>query len=364
MLADLNKLLLNLLVTPETTGFVIALAYSFIFPVIWLAFCLWLNRNHPRRSGFLMMAFFFGAMVVMPALPLEKFVATLSTNSTLLIILWAISEELLKLVALLFVVFYKSKHFNGPRDYPIVAITIGLGFAALENTLYILYPVLLHNFTQATFLGGMRFLGANLMHAATVSLSGFALGFAYFKSPGYKVWFVCIGLAIASSLHSAFNLLVVNADQTQLWLIFGMLWVFVLTTGILWICIIKMEGSTFIKNIWASSFAKNEKVFNEIVLKMNISPDNNSSIREILKQKGILPSSSDYMNFERLCDFLRTHYERHLKAHGMNEADSITASSKLISDTISAKTIGIVFKLLKEKEKVVVFGKSVIKVRE
>ena len=360
----LNTLLLSLLVTPKTSALAITLAYSMILPAIWLAFCLWLNRKHPRRKGFLAIAFFGGAIAVMPALPLENFVSTLSTNTTLLTILWATCEELLKLGILLFIVSIKSRFFNGPRDYLLTAITIGLGFAGLENALYILHPVLLQNLTQATLSGGMRFLGANLLHAVTLSMSGLALGFAYFKSNSKKVWFTCVGIIIAISIHSIFNLLVVNADQTQSLKIFGFLWIFTLLSVVPWIFVIRMERPNFIKNVWTNSLAENEKIFNSLILKMNIPKDDNNPMRDIFfKQKWTPSTSSDYENFKKLCAFLKKSYELRLRRNGLNEIDSKTSSSNVISDTISAKTINTVFNLLKEKDQVFTFGKQVIEAR-
>ncbi len=360
----LNKLLLSLLVTPKTSALAITFAYSIILPAIWLVFCLWLNRKHPRRRGFIAVAFFGGAVAVMPALPLESFLSTLSTNTTLLTILWAASEEILKFSALLFVISLKSRFFNGPRDYLLTAITIGLGFAGLENALYILNPVLAQNLTQATLSGGMRFLGADLLHAITVSMSGLALGFAYFKSLPKKVWFACIGIVIAISIHSVFNLLVVNANQTQALKIFGLLWIFTLISVVPWIFIVKMERSNFIKNIWTNSLTENEKVFNSLILKMNISQDDSTPMRDIFfKQKSNPSTSSDYENFEKLCAFLKKSYELRMRRNGVSEVNSKTASSNIISDTISAKTINTIFNLLKEKDQVFTFGKPVIEIR-
>ena len=361
----LNKLLLDLLVTPKTSALAITLAYSMILPAIWLAFCLWLNRKHPRRRGFIAVAFFWGAIAVMPVLPLESFVSTLSTNTTLLTILWATCEEILKLSALLFVISLKSRFFNGPRDYIITAITIGLGFAGLENALYILHPVLVHDLTQATLSGGMRFLGANLLHAITISMCGFALGFTYFKSHQKKVLFACIATVVAISLHTIFNLLIVNANQTQSLKVFGLLWIFTLISVVLWILVIRMERSSFIKNIWTNSLTENEKVFTSLILKMNISQDDSTPMLDIFsKQKWTPSTSSDYENFQKLCDFLKKSYELRLERNGMNEVDSKTASSNVISDTISAKTIYNVFNILKEKDQVFTLGKQVVEVRE
>jgi RsiW-degrading membrane proteinase PrsW (M82 family) len=310
------------------------------------------------------MAFFGGAIAVMPVLPLERFVSTLSTNITLLTILWATCEEILKLSVLLFIISIKSRFFNGPRDYLLTAITIGLGFAGLENALYILHPVLVQDMTQATLSGSMRFLGADLLHAVTVSMSGLTLGFAYFKSIPKKVWFTCIGIVIAISIHSAFNLLIVNANQTQSLKIFGFLWIFTLISVVPWIFVIRMEGSNFIKNIWTNSFTENEKVFTSLILKMNISQDDNTPMRDIFfKQKWTPSTSSNYKNFKKLCAFLKKSYELRLRRNGMSEVNSKIASSNIISDTISAKTINTVFNLLKEKDQVFTFGKPVIEVR-
>lgn len=361
----LNQLLLDLLVKPETYVPAITLAYSLIPPAIWLTFCLWLNRNHPRRRGFISMAFFGGAIAVMPVLPLQKFVYTLSTDTTLLTILWASCEEILKLSILLFVVSIKSRSFNGPRDYIITAVTVGLGFAALENALYILHFVIMQDITQATLSGGMRFLGANLLHAVTVSMSGFALGFAYYKSVPKKVWFTCIGIAIAILIHSIFNLLVANTNQGQALKVFELLWIFTLVTIIPWIFVIRMERANFIKNVWTNSLAENEEIFNSLILKMNIPQDDNTPIREIFfKQKWTSDTSNNHASFEKLCAFLKTSYEHRLRRNGLNEVDSKTSSSNVISDTISAKTINTVFGLLKEKDQVFTLGKQVIEVHK
>ena len=358
-----KELILNFLVTPETSAIAITLAYSMILPVVWLAFCLWLNQEHPRRRGFLVMAFLLGAIVVIPALPLESFLATFSTNNTVLIIFWAACEELLKFSILLIVISQESLLFNGPRDYPIVAITIGLGFAGLENALYILHPALAQNLTQAALSGGMRFFGANLLHAVAVSMSGLALGFAYFKTRSQKILFACIGVIVAIFLHSVFNILLTNADQTQLALAFGFLWGFALLSIILWVYISTMEESKFIKNVWTSSFVENEKVFNELISKINISPDDNTPVREIFsKQKLSQLTSSDYADFEKVCIFLRKSYELHLRKDGMNETDSRVASSHLVSDTVSVKTISAVFNLLKGKDRYFNSGESKIEV--
>ena len=349
--------------TPEVSAFAISLVYAMVLPAIWLVFCLWLNQDHPRRSGFLFIAFLLGAFVVIPTLPLETYVATLSNNNTVLTIAWAACEELLKFCVLLFIVSEESTLFNGPRDYPIVAITIGLGFAGLENALYIFHPVLAQNLSQAALSGSMRFLGANLLHAVTVSMSGLALGFAYFQSRSKKIWFLCLGIIVAVCIHSIFNLLLVNANQTQLLEAFGFLWGCALLSGGLWMHIGTMEGTTFIKDVWTRSLEENEDIFNALISKMHVSSDDMIPFRDIfLGPEGEALTAADRTSFDALCDFLKKSYALRLERSGMKQSDSLVASAHLISPDVSPKTIKNVFALLKENERTFMLGQSKIEV--
>ena len=350
-------------VIQQVTALAITLAYAMLLPILWLGFCLFLNRKHPHRAGFLVTAFFLGALAVMPTLPVEKFIATLSNNNTVLTVLWAASEELLKFAAFMFV-GYRASRFNGPRDYPLAAITAGLGFAGLENALYILQPVLVQNVSAAALSGGMRFLGADLLHGFTMSAVGVALGYAYFKSRPKKVLYAIIGLAVGITVHSVFNLLVQNADPVQSFQRFGGLWFLALISVGFWFHLGAMEKPKFIQNVWSDSITDNEAAFAAFLAKYAIVPTDAAPVRDILKAKNIMPGAAAYEDLAKITVFLQKSYELHLRNQGLGKADSATATKALVSDSISPKTITFIFGILKQKQGVVlgvpqieVFGK-------
>ena len=344
----------------QASAIAITLAYAMVLPVLWLVFCLWLNRNHPRRAGILSVTFFLGALAVMVTLPVEKFIATLSTSTTALTVMWAASEELLKFAAFMFVA-YRASRFNGPRDYPLVAVTAGLGFAGLENALYILQPVLVQNVTQAALSGSMRFLGADLLHAVTMSMVGLALGVAYFKSGRAKALYACIGLAIGITIHSVFNLLVSNADQTQSLYIFAGLWVLTAVSVFFWVRLSRMERPAFISDVWTDSVGQQEAAFLALCAKLGIPVSDTRSVWAIFAEKGIGAGSAEHSEVDSICAFLRKSYELHLRTQGLSTADSVKSAATVLGTDISPKTIQTVFGILKEKQ-AVTLGTSKIEV--
>ena len=339
-------------------------AYALSLPVIWLLLCLWLNRKHPRRVGFLTVAFFLGALAVMPALPVEQYIATLSSNNTVLTVLWAASEEVLKFVAFMFVA-YRASRFNGPRDYALAAVTAGLGFAGFENALYILHPVLNHDLAVAALSGGMRFLGADLLHGMTTSIPGIALGFAYFKPGWKKAIYAFFGLVVAAGIHGLFNLAVGNASQDQTLHIFAALWILAALVGLLWLRLRAMERPKFIQSVWDASVSAAELAYQAFVAKNNIDLNSTVPVRDILKDHGAVMIGGAYADLESTIAFLRTNYAVHLRSQGMGAADAAVSAKALVSDSISPQTMGAVFGILKEKQgvdlgrpQIEVFGKQ------
>ena len=344
----------------QASALAITLAYAMVLPILWLVFCLWLNRNHPRRAGILSGVFLLGALAVMVTLPVEKYIATLSTNTTALTIMWAASEELLKFAAFMFVA-YRASRFNGPRDYPLVAVTAGLGFAGLENALYILQPVMVSNVTQAALSGSMRFLGADLLHGVTMSMVGLALGFAYFKSGKAKALYATIGLAVGVVIHSIFNLLVVNADQQQSLHIFAGLWILTILSVVFWILLARMEKPNFIQTVWSGSIGDTEAAFLALMTKLGVSADNTRTMSEIFAEKGLGKNSSDYAEFQKTRDCLLKNYALHLRSQGLSEEDATKSAAAVVTEGVSPKTVSTLFGVLKEKS-ALVLGNSKIEV--
>ena len=143
-------------------------------------------------------------------------------------LLWAILEEVFKFFAA-YLSALRSKDNNEPVDALVYMITAALGFAALENALFIWHPLVDDNIALAFDTGMLRFFGASLLHVLSSGAVGMFLGFAFFKSKGSGVLYGFIGLIVAVIIHTAFNLFILANQTVDTWQTFGFVWLSVVT---------------------------------------------------------------------------------------------------------------------------------------
>ena len=106
--------------------------------LLWLWF--WLKEEEkPEPSSLLAMIFIMGMIAVLVVLPIQRFIQAHTNSPTAQLILWASAEEIMKYLAV-WVIVYKTKDVTEPIDWPIYLITAALGFAALENALFLIQP--------------------------------------------------------------------------------------------------------------------------------------------------------------------------------------------------------------------------------
>ena len=202
----------------------LALVAGTVPAILWLLF--WLREDKGNREPVMLVitTFVAGMLSVIIVLPLEKFLATLPVGPNSLTILWAASEELLKLFAFV-VIMTGSRYLNKPIKYPIYLMTAALGFAALENTLFLIHPISVNDTTLSLLTGNLRFLGSTLLHSAASGLVGIGLGLAFFKSQTRRFWYGFIGLVAAIALHATFNFFIMEKSGENFIQVFGFLWV-------------------------------------------------------------------------------------------------------------------------------------------
>ena len=198
--------------------------------LLWLWF--WLKEDakkpEPRR---LIAAAFLGGIIIIPiALFLERSFHVYVPEGPFLITIWAIIEEVLKYAVAYFVAFRafcidKSLCLDEPVDPLIYLITVAIGFAAIENTLFLLEP-LSNGDTIATIVtGDLRFIGATLLHIVASGAIGVAMSLTYYKRATIKRIAIWIGLFTAVVLHILFNLSIIKGNGDNLFIIFGFLWI-------------------------------------------------------------------------------------------------------------------------------------------
>jgi protease PrsW len=214
-----------------STEFAIAFLAGLIPMLFWLWFWLHEDRERPEPILLVGATFLAGMLVVPMALPLQKLAIELYTGSNIMLV-WVIIEEVLKYAAALAVILW-HKAVDEPIDYIIYMIAIALGFAALENTLFMLGPLSAGDYLSATITGSFRFLGATLLHVLASATIGVFLAFAYYKSNTAKLIYSMVGLFLAILLHALFNFFIMDASGGGILVIFLFVWMGIVTLFLL-----------------------------------------------------------------------------------------------------------------------------------
>ncbi|NLJ89025.1 MAG: PrsW family intramembrane metalloprotease [Epulopiscium sp.] len=118
-------------------------------PVIIVCFYVYIRDKYEKEPiRLLLLGVFFGLLISAPIMAVENLLTTMTPNKNFLIealytsfIVASGTEELFKFIILYFLV-WKNKNFNEPFDGIVYAVFISLGFAGIENVLYIFNPYL------------------------------------------------------------------------------------------------------------------------------------------------------------------------------------------------------------------------------
>jgi|AntAceMinimDraft_11_1070367.scaffolds.fasta_scaffold05064_6 RsiW-degrading membrane proteinase PrsW (M82 family) len=206
--------------------------------LLWLFFWLREDAAHPEPRKNILRTFLFGMLAVPVAFILQYvinvfFLDTKSLDSAiqntpfiglLAIIVVSISEEVTKWYAGHKGELNKQED-EEPVDDVIYMITAALGFAALENMLFLIGPLATGNTELAIISGNMRFIGATMLHVATSATIGIFLAFSHFKLNVIKKRYFFTGLILSVVLHTVFNLFIIEKTNavfialTGTWLI-------------------------------------------------------------------------------------------------------------------------------------------------
>jgi RsiW-degrading membrane proteinase PrsW (M82 family) len=192
--------------------------------LLWLWFWLKEDEIHPEPKLLLAFVFVMGMIAVVIVFPIQKFIQGHVHTPNGQLILWAAAEELLKYLAVL-IILYRNGNANEPIDWPIYLITAALGFATLENTLYLIKPLSISGTTVSLLTGQLRFLGSTLLHTIASGTIGISIGISFFMREFKKIWFFLFGFFIAVALHSAFNFFIIQNDGHDFLKVFAFLWV-------------------------------------------------------------------------------------------------------------------------------------------
>ncbi len=191
--------------------------------LLWLWFWLKQDKKRPEPRGLILLAFVVGMIAVPVVLPFEKFADSYFTG-TAVIIIWSAIEEIFKYTFAYFAVL-RRKAMDEPVDAVIYMITVALGFAALENTLFLINPITDGSFVDTIINGNLRFLGATLLHTLSSATIGVMIALSFYRKKALKKVYVVYGLIMAILLHSLFNFFIMKGSGDKLLTIFIFVWI-------------------------------------------------------------------------------------------------------------------------------------------
>lgn len=184
-----------------------------IIPTLgWMVY--WnLQIHHHEGRGMMALAFLMGALAVLVVIPIQTAIntafGTQFPDETLFAIV--LVEEFFKFFLMRLVVL-RLKYVYYRSDYVMYMIASALGFAALENTLYLITPLAGGDFAGAFQTGNLRFFGATVTHTVSSAIHGLWVGLFIDQGLAARVIGWTIGLVSATTLHGVFNYFIIHED--------------------------------------------------------------------------------------------------------------------------------------------------------
>jgi RsiW-degrading membrane proteinase PrsW (M82 family) len=190
---------------------------------IWLTEFLRFDKL-PEPIKMILKIFLFGVLTTIPVFMFEyAFAQTISYVSIPLllakVLYWFIAIAFVEEYFKYFVVnrmVLKSSEFDEPVDCMIYMITAAMGFAALENILY-LFPSAGRVFSldqtiiNSATIGFFRFIGATFLHALCSALIGYFLALSLYKN---RTSMAVFGIFIGTFLHGLYNFSIMELNPT------------------------------------------------------------------------------------------------------------------------------------------------------
>jgi len=174
--------------------------------LIWLWYIHRKDRHEPEPTWLVTMVFGFGGVatfaMLRSRLHLEELLPEgppLARSLVDAFVVTALSEELLKVTALILGVAW-IRYLDEPMDGIIYGAAAGLGFASVENALY-----LASSGDLSVLL--MRAFTATILHACLTAGIGFCLAMARLHPRRWQSWLLAlVGFLTAVILHGLYDL--------------------------------------------------------------------------------------------------------------------------------------------------------------
>lgn len=207
-------------------SFIAFILISFTPGLFWLWFYIRKDVYRPAPKRLIVLTFFLGCLSTIPAGIIEFFalsdfdrqeISSLSSVAMSMLLVVGPVEELSKFGAVrLFA--YRSLYFEEPIDGLVYGAAASLGFASLENLLYV------YSYGPSVMI--VRAPVSTLAHLIFGSAWGYALGL-HMQSGRTRSKMIVLGIGAAAVLHGMFNLMLFAFPLASLAIvILGSIWAY------------------------------------------------------------------------------------------------------------------------------------------
>jgi len=174
----------------------------------WLLYFYAQDRFEPEPLQLVAKVFFLGMVATIPTYILESICLWIIPSSGVLYqaVAVPIIEESCKFLPVYLYVFRQAE-FDEPMDGIVYATASALGFASVENVLYLTGITTLTTFMVT---GVFRAIFSVPNHALFSVLWGHALGIAKFRHPRHRTLVVASGLLLGVAFHGTCNFLLLG----------------------------------------------------------------------------------------------------------------------------------------------------------
>ena len=187
--------------------------YLFLLAVAPAAFWLWYfynkDRYEPEPLSWILLVYIFGIVVTIPVAFIEGTLSIIIPEFFIVVLVAPIVEEAGKYLVVKKTV-WESLEFDEPVDGIIYAAAAGLGFATLENVIYV-FSAVETSLLLALQTGLLRALISVPGHVLFSAMWGYSLGKARFIPQEQRTGVIATGLILAMAFHALFNLLLYDA---------------------------------------------------------------------------------------------------------------------------------------------------------
>lgn len=207
-------------------GFIIffySLLAGVIPAIFWLWFWMHEHKKHKEPRVVILLTFLLGMIGVFIAFFIQKGFAlyfniyidniepynNLIQTHPIVNLIFVIIEEFIKYLAA-YVIFFRTKLFKEPINAFIYLMTAAVGFSAMENTLYLIKPLIDGQTVEFLINSNLRFIGASILHVASSGLLALCIGYSFCKKPFVREVYIWFGLILAILLHWLFNFILLK----------------------------------------------------------------------------------------------------------------------------------------------------------